>query len=367
MINKRKIIIFLFFILALYGLHGYAQRTSVNATISPAEILIGEHATITLDIKAPKGRNILTPEFNPGDTLISGIEVLAKLKPDTTISHEVMSISQQYIVTSFDSALYNIPYIPIIDGVDTIYSQNFGLKVSSVILPDSVMAYLEDMKTGKTDSIDFSALQLTDIKDIQEVPFSFWDFLISFIYEHPFIFLISVFLIIFILAITAFIILSQRKKKKGYYFKPEVVLPPHIVALQMLEKIKSENLCRQGLEKQYYTELSDALRIYIEKRYYIRSLEQTSDETIEAVDNFVHDEEVMNKLKEVLKLSDLVKFAKYKPSDDENVLSMNDAYNFINKTKEEVVENNLSQNQPSDKVHNVPLDENRNINEDAER
>lgn len=335
MFEKRKIIIFLFTIWLFSTLSVYAQKTSVTATIQPAEILIGEQAVITLDIKTPVGRKIITPEYNFADTLVTGIEVLSKLKPDTIIDNEVMTIKQSYIVTSFDSTLYNIPYMYVIDGADTIRSRNLGLKVSSIILPDSVMTYLDKIKSGETDSIDFVALGLHDIKDIRPMPSSILDTILAFISDHPYLF--ASVIVLFLLALIGSIlaILYFRKRNKGYYFKPQVILPPHVVALQMLEQVKVKNLCQRGLEKQYYTELSDIVRTYIEKRYYIHAMEQTSDETISAVENFVEDEEVMLKLKELLKMSDLVKFAKYHPLQNENDLCLMGAYFFINKTKKE--------------------------------
>ncbi|MDH6355561.1 hypothetical protein M2132_001906 [Dysgonomonas sp. PH5-45] len=327
MFRKRKIVLFLIGILSLCALPIQAQKASVSATIDPAQILIGEQAVITLEIKAPKGRTIATPEYNYTDTLITGIEVLAKLDPDTTINHDVMSIRQRYIVTSFDSALYNIPYMYIIDGTDTIRSRNLGLKVSSPELSDSTMTYLNMMKEQQTDSIDFEALQLADIKDVQKPPFVWQDYLwIIFI-------CIGIFLLLVLCGILLFLYL--RKKNKGYYFRPKVVLPPHVVALKALDKIKANKLCQQGLEKQFYTELTDTLRNYIEKRYYIKALEQTSDETLEAINNISDDDSVYHNLKQILKLADLVKFAKYKPLPNENDLSLMNAYFFVNQTKKE--------------------------------
>lgn len=338
MFRKKNITILLFFAVVFACIPVQAQRTSVTATIEPSQIKIGEHAVITLNIKTPKGREIQSPQYNYTDTLVPGIEVLAKLIPqpgDTVISHEVMTIIERYIVTSFDSALYNIPYMYVIDGEDTIKSKNLGLKVISPVLSDSTMSYLRMMDAGETDSINFERLQLNDIKDIQSPPFVLSDYVKSMIQDNPMLFWTIVILIIILAAGIIALFFVLRKKKKGYYFKPEIILPPHVVALQALDKIKSEKKYQRGLEKQYYTELTDALRNYIEKRYYIHAMEQTSDETLEAVHNFVEDETTYNNLKQILKLSDLVKFAKYKPLIDENDLTLMNAYLFIEKTKEE--------------------------------
>ncbi|WP_185153834.1 FeoB-associated Cys-rich membrane protein [Dysgonomonas sp. 520] len=372
MFRKGKIIILLLTVLAFAHLQSFAQRTSVSATINPSEILIGEQSTITLNIKTPVGRTVITPDYEYADTLITGIEVLAKLEPDTTISHDVMTIVQQYIVTSFDSALYNIPYMTVIDGTDTIYSKNMGLKVSSIMLPDSVMSYLDKMNKGETDSINFQALEINDIKDIQAPPFMLGDFLINFIYKYTW--LVAIIVLLIVGGIVLFFYL--RKKKKGYFFKPEVILPPHIVAIKALDKLKDEKLWQQGYEKEYYTELTDTLRIYIEKRYFIHAMEQTSDETLDAINIFLEDSENFERLKQIFRISDLVKFAKYKPLPNENDLSLTYAYQFVDQTKMIEKEPDVKESDSQSQLRNSPdgneqktevRPEDKNIDEEAER
>lgn len=331
--NKKHRILFYFIICLLsFNAQAYAQKSSVNATINPAEIQIGEQAIITLDVKAPKGRRIALPQYNYGDTLITGIEVIEQLKPDTVIAHEVMSIKQRYLVTSFDSALYNIPYISIIDldTHDTIRSRNMGLKVIAPMLSDSTMAYLELMNSEQTDSINFEELQLSDLKAIQEPPFV-WQDLLEYLW-------LAVVITILLAIIVLGIFLMTRKKKKGYFFKPKVKLPPHVIALNTLDKVKAEKIWQQGREKEFYTLLTDTLRTYIEERYMINAHEKTSDEILEALGYVSESDSAKENLTQILKLSDLVKFAKYKPFTDENDLSLMNAYLFVNQTKIEIPE-----------------------------
>jgi hypothetical protein len=309
------------------NLPAYAQRTSARATIEPAEILIGDQAVITLEAIAPKGRTILFPEYQPSDTLITGIEVLNALPRDTVIADEVMTLKQRYLVTSFDSTLYHIPYMQVVDGTDTIRSNGFGLKVSSPVLHESVLAYLERMNTNQTDSIDFAQLALSDIKDNLKPPFVWQDYLA---------YLWIVLLILLLLAlIGAGLYFALRKKKKGYFFKPQVILPPHVIALQKLDKIREEKIWQRGLEKQFYTDITDVLRGYIEKRFYVNAFEKTSDEILETVKIYAEADSSMDSLTQVLKLADLVKFAKYKPLPNENDLCLVNSYLFVNQTKME--------------------------------
>src|SRR5690554_4104416 len=209
-----------------------AQRASVHATVQPTEIMIGEQALINLKVITPKDKAIQFPVYEK--EIIPGIEVITMLTPDTTIENNVMTLNFKYVVTSFDSTLYHIPHMSVFDGTDTVFSNSFGLKVTSPELSDSTLAYLEKINKGETDSIDFVQLQLRDIKPVRKPPFVWTDYL--------WILWIVLGVALLVLLIGFIIYLVLKKKKKGYIFKPPVVLPPHVRALQELEKLKEEKI-----------------------------------------------------------------------------------------------------------------------------
>lgn len=310
----------------------FAQKATVRATIQPSEIMIGEQALINLQVITPKDKTIQFPVYEK--EIVPGVEVLTMLKPDTVIENEVMTLNFKYVVTSFDSTLYHIPSIPISDGKDTIYSNSFGLKVTTPELKDSTAAYLEKIKTGETDSIDFEQLQLNDIKAVRKPPFVWTDYL----------WILWIILGVALLAaiITALIYLIIRKRKKGYFFTPPEVLPPHVRALQELDKLKAEKgSLQQGREKEFYTKITDILRIYLLERFGVNAMEMTSGEIVNEISKYSEAESVYDNLQQVLSVSDLVKFAKYKPFIDENDLSLINAYFVVNQTREPdpIVEN----------------------------
>lgn len=324
---KKKTLIFIAFLIGISAIQfsATAQKGTAKATIQPVEIAIGQQSTISLEVIAPKGRNIVFPVYN--DTLVSGIEVLAMPKADTVYAHEVMTITQKYIVTSFDSALYHVPYMPVIDGTDTIISNGFGLKVMSPVLSEVTKSYLEHLNQNPNDSVDIEKLGIADIKAVQDPPFVWQDYI-----------LYGLAILALLLAIAGIIIgiyMYKKKKDTGYFFKPKVIQPPHIIALNALSQVKDEKLWQQGREKEYFTELTDILRSYIEKRFYVNAFEMTSDEILSMVKNLIETESSYESLNQILKLADLVKFAKYKPLPDENDLSMVNSILFVNQTKRE--------------------------------
>ena len=183
------------------------------------------------------------------------------------------------------------------------------------------------MKAGETDSIDFNELRLNDIKSIQKAPFSWMD-LLSLLW-------IPLIILILLAIIGAIIYLIIRKNKKGYFFTPPPLLPAHVRAMRSLDKLKEEKIWQQERYKEFYTQLTDVLRRYINERYGVNSLEMTSGEILSIIRMKAEEDSVYNNLKQVLSVADLVKFAKYKPFIDENDLSMMNAYFFVNQTKED--------------------------------
>lgn len=320
-IKTTAILLFLF--MASYTIS--AQDFSAHAKINPAEILIGEQALINLQVIAPKDKEIQFPIYQ--DSIVGGLEVLSMGNPDTTIVDNVRTINVKYLVTSFDSTLYFVPSMPVSDGIDTVFSNSFGLKVTAPELTDSTQTYLEKMRAGQTDSINFKELQLNDIKPIQKAPFSWADFL-GLLW-------IPLIILLLLALVGGIIYLIIKKNKKGYYFTPPPVLPPHVRAVKSLDKIKAEKLWQQDRYKEFYTQLTDVLRRYIQERYGVNSLEMTSDEILTIIRKKAEDDSVYENLKQVLTVSDLVKFAKYKPFINENDLSIMNSYFFVNQTKED--------------------------------
>lgn len=120
--------------------------------------------------------------------------------------------------------------------------------------------------------------------------------------------------------------------------KVEPKLPPHQLAMQEIERIKNEKVWQKGEPKEYYTELTDALRTYIKDRFGFNALEMTSTEIIDKLLE-MKDKEALSDLRELFQTADLVKFAKHNPLVNENDANLINAIDFINETKEKEEEN----------------------------
>jgi len=112
---------------------------------------------------------------------------------------------------------------------------------------------------------------------------------------------------------------------------------PHVIALRELDRIKNEKIWQKDKTKQYYSEVTDVLRNYIEDRFEIRAMEQTTDEIM---DSFKYRRDLLSEksftnLGQILSIADLVKFAKYKTLPDDDNLTLVNSYFFVNDTKKE--------------------------------
>ena len=111
-------------------------------------------------------------------------------------------------------------------------------------------------------------------------------------------------------------------KGKGWTDKDDAVL----------QQVKDEKLWQSGKIKEFYTEITDILREYMDRRFGINAMELTSEQILAFVRKNPEMEEVRQLLRQMLELSDLVKFAKFIPLEDENQRSMSDAFVFVEKT-----------------------------------
>lgn len=150
----------------------------------------------------------------------------------------------------------------------------------------------------------------------------------------PFIKILAV--IILLAALTALAVYLYRKfinRQDEEAAAPEK--PPHVKAYEALEALKAKGLISAGRIKEYYVELSNIIRHYIEERFIIKAPEMTTEEFLFALrDSGTLTGSHKNLLKEFLTMCDIVKFAKYGPAEEEIRGNFNSAWHFVDETKE---------------------------------
>ena len=128
-------------------------------------------------------------------------------------------------------------------------------------------------------------------------------------------------------------------QQKGNYdiVMPLAAIPPYVLAMKALEEIKKEKLWQSGKTKEYYTQLTDTIRNYLDGELGISAMEQTSFETLKALEECEQvDAKQRDKLADMFETADFVKFAKAEPLQDENIRNLDIAYDFVQETNDTI-------------------------------
>jgi hypothetical protein len=307
-------------VFALTASQTKAQQVIVKATLDTTRILIGDQVRLRLSVEKPASTHVIFPQFK--DTLTGKVEIISISPIDTTLTKSKQNVLRQDVLISvFDTGLFEIPAIPFV-------VKSIGSADTLVTVP----AFLQVMPV-KTDST------IRDIKAIDKVPISFRE---TLPYDAT----------VLILAILGWLIfLYFRNRKSGDISSSSVPSEPaEVIALRDLEQLENEKPWLNNKTKYYYIRIAEILRVYIERRFMVTALEQTTDEIIASLRPTTCATEEVNRLSGILRLADLVKFAKVIPGNEENAVQIVQSKEFINRTtaaipevpesKEVVVQNN---------------------------
>ena len=313
-----KKIFILLFIIGFVNFQSHAQNVVASAKLdSTSKILVGDQVKLKVQFTFPTSTKILWPDLK--DTLTKHIEIINRSKIDTVKSdNKNLTLKQTITINSFEYGAFYIPKI------NFKYKKNKNDTAFTEVLTDSIFIYSNTIPVDTTKAI-------RDIKGPLSVPITFKEVL-------PYIVAI---VIIAILVWLVLWIIRKRKKGESLFGRAKPKLPAHIEALAALEELRNKKLWQNNKTKEYYTELTDIIRIYIVGRYNILAMEMTTDEIMVAIFPFMIQETLRKKFKEMLTIADLVKFAKANPLPNEHDGCLDTAFEFVNATKPvEVVENN---------------------------
>lgn len=319
------------FILSFLGFLTYtssfSQEVKVKATIDSTKILVGDQVNMKIQISYPAKTIISWPTFK--DSLNKHIEIIEQSKIDTLLNDsKTLSLQQTLIITSFDSGSFYVPSVL--------------FKYKKLNDTTQFNAYTDSLLLSVTTLAVDTTKAIKDIKEPLSVPLTFKE-------VAPFV--IGALLLF---AIIGGIIWFIRKRKKGEpvirFAKPSI--PPHMEALMALDQLRDKKLWHNNKVKEYYTELSDIIRTYIEKQHRVIAMEMTTDEIITAISPKLGNETILNKLKNLLIMSDLVKFAKANPLPNEHENCLVAAYDFVHTTKPvEIINTEINNHKPIDPLN----------------
>ncbi len=283
----------------------WGGNVTFKAKLDSATLLMGKTTTLHLEITQDKSARGFFPN-EQADTLNAMVEIAERPAADTTdLDNNRIQINRDLIIQSFDSGMWIIKPIPYVVNGDTAYSNQLTLKV----LP-----------------VDVSQMQdIHDIKPVEDVPFNLLDWLPDYWWAW----------LLALLLIAGGIWAYHKYYKKGINpLKPSKKrLPPYDEAMINLQNLKAAQLWQRGQEKEYFTGLTDILRVYIDRRFDINAVEMTSSQIIETLKRNDETKAVNEQLEMILEVADIVKFANARPLADDNEVAYQRAVNFVEATR----------------------------------
>ncbi|WP_214228259.1 BatD family protein [Pedobacter sp. B4-66] len=295
--------------LACFTYKSNAQDIKVEAKLDKSTIVLGDQTILRLSAQLPINDKISFPIL--ADTISSKVQIVEVGKTDTIADKSnpaVRTISRQYTITSFEAGLQTIPAFLFQVNAQSFKTDPVPLQVTSVAVDTTKAIY--------------------DIKQPLAVRYSFLDWLRDH-WQWVVVSLLGVILIVGLLYY-----FWQKRKNRPIPAVVKPLVPADVTAINKLVVLRDKKLWQQEEVKQYHIELTDILREYLEKRYHIKALEQTSDEIFAGLRHMEITDQNRNKLRQILMLADLVKFAKGKPLNSENEQSIENAISFVSDTKE---------------------------------
>jgi hypothetical protein len=143
-------------------------------------------------------------------------------------------------------------------------------------------------------------------------------------------------LILLLIAIVVYVIL-MKKKNRPILGRKERVLTPYEIAVNSMSRLRQQKLWEQGMEKEYFTVLTEILRKYLEGRFGVNAMEMTSREIIQTLAQNPETKDKREYVRQILDVADFVKFAKMRPLTSDSIQSFENAMRFIEETKPVIV------------------------------
>lgn len=304
---KKLRFILLFSMMSFLGIQCDAQVTFLRGRTAVDTIVVGQPFDYQLSLTIPKDYFVEWKQFD--DTLSKSIDVISaddvKTTPINNSDNVIMT--QNLKLTSFDTGYVYVPEIAIS------YSTSLQDSVRHTLYTDEKELYVKTVAVDTTQ--DFRPIKGVIRQGITAKEVFPWAAIIIIAAG-------VVYLIIF---------LKKRSKKteKVIEVKKKPAIPAIVTARAKLAEMKDNELWNNPRTKDYYTDLTDIAREYLEGQFEIDAVEMTTDEIMKAVNELNLSNLTKSKLQDTLVTADFVKFAKANPTAEQNKQSFSDINNFV--------------------------------------
>ncbi len=286
---------------------------SIRASADSVTLVMGDRVTVNVEvIKNTHDGALLDMPKKEKDYY--GLEMQEITADSTELGNGRVELKYHIIFQAFDpSQLLTLPPFAYASQGDTVHSESLAFKV-----------YPVDLSPELGNPEDIESLTVHPDEEPLSVPSRWYDYVPNW--------LIWVFigLIALALAAVAYLMLKQGKQALLAQRKPT---PPYELAVQRLSELKDRKLLSQGHVKQYYTELIDILRSYLEGRFGINAMELPSKMILKRIRENKEIHLSAAQMEQVLELADFVKFAAANPNPEEGLRTFNTISDFVESTK----------------------------------
>ncbi len=285
------------------SLSGSAQEFSAKI-IGSSHIEIGEQISVEILFRSPVEAGLPEfPELKNGQAISQEIELVSISQPDIKQDAAITEIKQVAYITFWDSGSFVVPGFSAFYDGDSIYTNSLSVQVAGI-----------DVNTDDKPK---------DIYKIYDADWSLWD-QFNYWFNHYWYWLLIVGLIILL----ALKLPDWLRSSAGKTIKSER-LPTIPFVNQRLEEIKTAEVWKKGEHKRYYSELTETIWLYLEEHLNVSTLDQTSDQIMDNLSSVKLEPSLKQKLRELLKTADMVKFAKSKPDPKTNETMWYYAKDFV--------------------------------------
>lgn len=258
---------------------------SIEAAVEPSTITIGDPMVYTITLSSPEGIEVLVPEF--GESLDDFfVRDFHKEKPRKEGDRYLYRIS--YILTLFQTGTFTIP------AAEIAYTAGDG--ETGTLSTDAIEIIVEPVAPEDAEDI-------VEIKPPLEIPVNYRSILIT----------ATALLAAIALIVGALLAMRRWSRSRTVTMPAAPPRPADEVALEALAELERAGLLVLGESKAFYTTLSEILRRYVEGRYCIPAVEETTTEIGASLEAAGVDASHRLDIRRILEESDLVKFAKYTP------------------------------------------------------
>jgi len=279
---------------------------SIISSVDRTTCTIGDLLSYTVVVSYAESLRVEMPGLgaNLGGFEIRDYNVYDDKKKDGLIHSQV-----DYVISTFLTGEFKIPPLSVRYFTP---SDSIG----NILATETIDITVKSVKPSEAGDIK-------DVKPPLDIPRNLW------------LLLRWIGLGIFMAALAAVAVILYLRRRAGKALIPlreAPPRPPHEIALEALERLKSSDLLAKGDVKQFYIELSEIIRRYIGGRYFVVAMEMTTTEVLDGLANIDLKEEVFNAFRHFFYQCDMVKFAKFRPGEKVHESMVVLAGDLINRT-----------------------------------